>query len=78
MFERELRTAVNYFDYSRAVALIGKICKQELKNHRYQMTDTEDTLYWELEAKIDTYEANQENKPKINGNGIWVEIYPVV
>lgn len=73
MFEKELRTAVKYFEYSKAVAIINKICKHELSTH-YQVTDEEDAFYWILDAKIVEHENSLGNKLKIKGSGIWAEV----
>jgi hypothetical protein len=77
VFEKDLRNSLVYFDYNRAVGVIKKICKAELKKH-YQVTDIEDALYWELNGKIIDFEDNNtDDKIAVKGSGIWVEIYPV-
>ncbi len=78
MFENDLRTALAHFDYNRAQTLIERICRQELR-HYYQVTDSEDKMYWELDAKIVAHEKNDTgDKPKVKGSGIWVDVWAEV
>ncbi len=78
MFENDLRTALEHFDYNRAKSVLEKICKAEI-NSRYQVTDSEDELYWELDAKIVAHEKNDTgDKPKVKGSGVWVDVWAEV
>ncbi len=78
MFENDLRKALEHFDYDRAKKVLEKICKKEI-NSRYQVTDEEDTLYWELDTKIVAYEKhNTGDKTKVKGSGIWVDVWAEV
>ncbi len=75
MFATELKAAVEHFDYENAILIWNKV-NQADHNQRYQVTDVEDALYWELDAKMVDYEKNvTEDKPKVKGSGIWVEIW---
>ena len=74
MFEKELRSAIAHFDHLRATRIIEKICAAELRN-RYEVSDSEDALYWQLDAMIIEAENSMYEKPKVNGSGIWVEAW---
>ena len=73
MFEKELRSALRHFDYTRAMRILNKINAAELGS--YEISDSEDRMYWELDAKIEIAENAMHDKPKINGPGIWVEVW---
>lgn len=74
MFEKELRSVLAHFDYSRAIRICHKIDMVEARNH-YEVSDDEDRMYWELDTKIAEAENSMYEKPKINGSGIWVEVW---
>ncbi len=75
MFEKELRSVLAHFDYSRAIRICHMVHAEELKNH-YEVSNDEDRMYWELDAKIAEAENwKNHDKPKVNGSGIWVEVW---
>jgi len=73
MFEEKLRKAVQHFGYSQAMNVWGDVNKAEL-HQRYQVTDAEDALYWELDAMIVKHQDKQGNKQGVQRGDV-VKVY---
>lgn len=78
MFEIRLRKALQHFDYDSANKVWEAVNEAEL-NKRYQVTDEEDELYWELDKRLEQAEKSMihanGNKPKLVERGDVVKVY---